>query len=56
MAAFHNSLLDPSRRRTDCCELAPDMNDHNNQHDQRNDMRKSSGTLENNCVRQLNRP
>jgi hypothetical protein len=55
MAAFHNSLLYPSRRRTDCCELAPDVNDHDHQHDQSNDMRKSSGTLEDDRVCQLNR-
>jgi hypothetical protein len=31
------------------------MNDHNNQHDQRDDVRKTSGALEDDCVGQLNR-
>ena len=42
--------------RTNCCEFAPDMNDHDNQHDQCNDVRKPCRTLENDCICQLNRP
>jgi hypothetical protein len=32
------------------------MNNHDDQHDQRNDVRETSGALEDDCVCQLNRP
>lgn len=40
---------------TNCCELAPYVYDHDDGHEQSNDMRESSRALENDGVGQLNR-
>jgi hypothetical protein len=42
--------------RTNCCEFAPDVYDHDHKHDQCDNMREPGCTLENDCVCQLNRP